>query len=380
MEKRQMTRRTALDRIGKGALAFLTISVSARALGLPARAQVPQKIMIGSQPINPLLASYIGTVNPFSEDGLSTEITRFQAGPAMIQAMTAGNIVFGDTGIVPAMVAAARGLPVMLPYLGSFGAPGRPIERIMVRKDSPIRSLNDLKGKKLAILGRGTVPELMLGALAKRSSIRKEDLELVLIPPPSQPAALEQGLVDAIFAIPPSDTVAERQYGARTIAESTDLIPYFGPGAILVRRDFAEANPEATKKIFKACIKMARWIRDNEALARRAAGKNLNLSDDLASEMRMPLFARNGLPVMPNVWHVYEMLVAAKTIDPHPDPAKLINDTVVEPAKRFVLPALQELGEQKDPEIEAMLKGEYPLLPRPPASYYADREHRLVKG
>lgn len=380
MEKRQMTRRTALKRVGKGALALLTISASPRALRVPALAQAPQKIIIGSQSINPLLASYIGAVDPFSEDGLNTEITRFQAGPAMIQAMTAGNVVFADTGIVPAMIAAARGLPVMLPYLSSFGAPGHPIERIMVRKDSPIRSLNDLKGKKLAILGRGTVPELMLGALAKRSRIRKEDLELVLIPPPSQPAALEQGIVDAIFAIPPSDTVAERQYNARTIANSTDLVPYFGPGAVLVRRDFAEANPEVTKKIFKACIKMARWIRDNDAAARRVASKNLNLPDELASEMRMPLFARNGLPVMPNVWHVYEMLVQAKTIDPHPDPTKLINDAVVEPAKRFVLPALEELGEQKDEEIEAMLKGEYPLLPRPPASYYADWERRLVKA
>jgi hypothetical protein len=96
--------------------------------------------------------------------------------------------------------------------------------------------------------------------------------------------------------------------------------------------------------------------------------------------MRMPLFARNGLPVMPNVWHVYEMLVQAKTIDPHPDPAKLINDAVVEPAKRCVSPALEAFGEQKDEEIEAMLKGEYPLLPRSPASYYADWERRLLKA
>jgi ABC-type nitrate/sulfonate/bicarbonate transport system substrate-binding protein len=380
MKQRQMTRRSALNQLGKGTLGLLTMSVIARALCLPARAQVSRKICIGSQPINPLLASYIGAVNPFAEDGLDTEIARFQAGPAMIQAMAAGNVAFADTGIVPAMIAAARGLPVMLPYLSSFGAPGHPIERIMVRKDSPIRDLNDLKGKKLAILGRGTVPELMLGALAKRSNIRKEDLELVLIPPPSQPAALEQGMVDAIFAIPPSDTVAERQYNARTIANSTDLVPYLGPGAILVRRDFAASNPEETKKIFKACIKMARWIRDNDAAARRAAGKNLNLSDELASEMRMPLFARNGLPVMPNVWHVYEMLVQAKTIEPHPDPAKLINDVVVEPAKRFVLPALEELSEQKDEEVETMLKGEYPLLPSPPASYYADWERRLMKA
>jgi ABC-type nitrate/sulfonate/bicarbonate transport system substrate-binding protein len=379
MSIRRITRRQVLERVGKGGLSLLTLSISARALGVSAWAETP-KIIIGSQPINPLLSSYLGDVDPFREEGLSVEITRFQAGPAIIQAMTAGNVVVADTGIVPAMVAAARGLPVYLPYLGSFGTPDRPIERIMVRADSPIRSLDDLKGKKLAILGRGTVPELMLGALAKKSSIRKEDLELVLIPPPNQPAALEQGLVDAIFAIPPTDTVAERQYKARTIANSPDLVPYLGPGAVVVRRDFADANPEVTKKIFKAWIRLARWIGDNEAAARRAAGKTLNLPEDLAAEMRMPRFARNGMPVMPNVWHVYEMLVAAKTIDPHPDPEKLINDTVIEPAKRFVLPALAALGEERDAPIEAMLKGDYPLLPKPAASYYADWERRIVKG
>jgi hypothetical protein len=73
------------------------------------------------------------------------------------------------------------------------------------------------------------------------------------------------------------------------------------------------------------------------------------------------------------------MLVQAKTLDPHQDPVKLINDAVVEPAKRYVQPALEELGVQPDPQVAAMLNGEYPLLPKPPASYYADWERRLLK-
>ena len=380
MDISSMTRRTTLERGAKGALALLTVSIAARSLGLPALAQVPQKFVIGSQPINPLICSYIGAVDFFKDEGLSAEVTQFQNGPAMNQAIAAGNLAVADTGLAPALVAITRSLPVIAPYLGSYCTPTHPLERIMVREDSSIRSLDDLKGKKLAINGRGTIPDLMLGGLPKRSKIRKEDLELVLIPPGSQPAALQQGLVDAIFAVPPADTVAERQFKARTIANATELVPYLGLSTMAVRRDFADSYPDATKRLFKACIRFARWIQDNEALARRVAAKNLDLPDELATQTRIPLFARNGLPVMPNVWHAYEMLVQAKTIDPHPDPIKLINDAVVEPAKRFVLPALEELGEQKDPQIEAMLKGEYPLLPKPAASYYADWERRLVKA
>jgi ABC-type nitrate/sulfonate/bicarbonate transport system substrate-binding protein len=380
MEARSKTRRAVLKYVADGGLALLTLSVSARTLGLGASAQTPPKFVIGTIPINALVASYVGAVDFFKEEGLDVEITRFQAGPSITQGMAAGSITVADIGLVPAIVAIARGLPVIAPYLGGYSTPTHPFERIMVRDDSPIRSLDDLKGKKVAILGRGTIPELVLGALPKKSRIRKEDLELVLMPPASQPAALAQGMVDAIFAIPPSDTVAERQYKARTLANASDLVPYLGFGTVMVQRGFAEAQPEATKRLFKACIRFARWIEDNEALARQVAGKNLGLGDDLTTGSRLPRFARNGLPVMPNVWHVYEMLVQAKTIDPHPDPAKLINDAVVEPAKRYVLPAAEELGLQPDEPVTAMLRGEYPLLPKPVASYYADWERRILKA
>jgi ABC-type nitrate/sulfonate/bicarbonate transport system substrate-binding protein len=380
MNARAMTRRTALGAAARGGFALLTVSVAARALGLPATAQVPQKIVLGTIPINALLAPYFGGGDYFGEEGLAVEIVRSQAGPAMMQGMAAGNIVVGDTGLVPGLIAIARGLPLLSPYLGGFSTPTHPFERFMVMPNSPIRTLDDLKGRKLAILGRGTIPDLVLGALPTKSRIRKEDIELVLLPPGSQPAALSQGLVDAIFAIPPSDTVAERQYGARTIANASDLVPYLGFGAMVMRRDFAEAYPDATKKLFKACIRFARWIGDHEAEARQVAAKNLDLGDELATESRIPLFARNGLPVMPNVWHVYEMLVQARTIESHPDPAKLIAEAVVEPAKRYVEPALAELGLQSDPQVEAMLKGDYPLLLKPPASYYADWERRLMRS
>jgi hypothetical protein len=83
---------------------------------------------------------------------------------------------------------------------------------------------------------------------------------------------------------------------------------------------------------------------------------------------------------MPNVWNLYEALVQSKTIDPHPDPAGLFNDTIVEPTKRFTLVAAEEVNLQPDREITSMLKGAYPFLPKPNASYYADWERRLLKS
>jgi NitT/TauT family transport system substrate-binding protein len=379
MRNDQLSRRGLMKQLGNGAVAFATISISSRVLGLPAAAQGAPKIVLAKLPLNAMVTTYLGDIDFFKEEGLAIEISASQTGPAINQALAAGGVVVGDTGLPPAMVAMTRGIPILAPHLGAFVTPTRPFERIFVKRNSPIRTLNDLKGKKLAILGRGTVAEFVLGALSKKSDVRKEDIELVLIPPPNQPAALEQGQVDAIFATPPTDTVAERQYKARSIANATDLVPYLGLAGLVVRRDFAETYPEPTKRLFKAAVKLARWTRDNETAARRTAAKNLGLTDEFASFSRLPLFARNGLQVMPNIWHIYEMMVQAKTIDRHPDPAKLFNDAVVEPAKRYLYPAVEQLGLQADDQIDGMLKGEYPLLPMPVASYYAEWEKKALK-
>ena len=375
MRSCQPTRRHML----KTATALLTVSVSARSLGLAASAQVPEKIVLGTIPINPAVQSYFGEVDFFKEEGLTVELTRFNNFAPILQAITAGSLVVGEIGVAPSIIALTRGIPLIAPFLSAFSTPSHPVERIMVMQDSPIKTLDDLKGKKLAFLGPGTVPDMFLSALPKRTKIRKEDIDLVPMPAPNMPDALAQGLVDAIFAIPPADTAAEQKYKVRTVANATDLVPYTGLSTYVLRRDFAEANPEAAKKLLRANIRFDRWIDDNPADARSALAKNLGLPKELAAQSRIPLFSRNGLPVMPNVWHLYEMLVLVKTIDPHPDPAKLFNEAIVEPTKRFTLPAVEELGLQPDPEIEAMLKGDYPFLPKPVESYYADWERRLLK-
>ena len=174
-------------------------------------------------------------------------------------------------------------------------------------------------------------------------------------------------------------SVAEQKYQARTVANATELVPYAGLGTFGLRREFADTHPEAARKLYRACIRFARWIDDNPVDNRRVVAKNLSFPADLAVHMRIALLARNGLPVMPNVWNLYEMLMGAKTIDPHPNPAKLFNDAIVEPTKRFTLPAVEELGLQPDPEIETMLKGDYPFLPKSVESYYADWERQLLK-
>jgi sulfonate transport system substrate-binding protein len=221
----RLTRRSAMKTMGAGVAGVLGTPVAS----LRASAQSAAKIVLGTQAITPAIESYLGATDFFKEAGLTVELIRFNSFAPLFQAMVAGHVAVGGAGVAPSIIGISRGLPLIFPFLATFVTPRRPLERIMVMPNSPIRSLDDLKGKKLAFLGPGTVPDMMLDALPMKSRIRKDEIQLVPMPPPTMPDALAQGLVDAIFAIPPGDSVAEISPDARKAAA---LVP--GDGELIM--------------------------------------------------------------------------------------------------------------------------------------------------
>ena len=365
-------------RLGSGALAVM---ISARALGLsPAIAKVPEKIVIGQVLFNTEVTIYAEALGQFKEEGLSIEYHKAIGGPAVVQALAAGSIPAGDIGVAPALTAAARKIPLVSPALGGIGTPSHPFSRIMARDASSIRSVTDLKGKKNALHQRGVMEDLVLPAMKISNGVGPQDMEIVLIPSPNQPQALSQGLVDAIFVSPPTDAVAEEKFNARTVIDVADFVPYLGYGTFSLRQDFVEAYPDAATRLLKAWIRTCRWIDDNAAQANAIAGAELGIAEEVRPHLRLPYFARNGLAVLPNVWQIYYMLVAGKVLDPVDDPGRLIEQSVVEPARRIGLPALEAVGQQPDPEVAAMLRARYPLLPNAVETYYSDWEQALLRG
>jgi NitT/TauT family transport system substrate-binding protein len=379
---RHRSRRQMLSdalRAGGGAFA---VTISARALCLsPAIAKVPERIVLGQVPFNTVVSLYRSAeVDYFKEEGLSIEYTMAVGGPALVQALAAGSIPAADIGVAPALIAAARKLPLISPALAGIGTPKQPFTRIMVREDSPIRSVTDLKGKRLAVHQRGAMEDLTLPALKASRGIGVEDLEIALVPAPNQPQALAAKQVDAIFVNPPVDAVAERKFKARTLINVAEYVPYIGYNTFTFRQDFVETYPDAAKSLMKAWIRTCRWIDDNQLKAQAIMGSSLGIDEELRPHVRLPYFARNGLAVLPNVWNIYHMLVANKVLDGVDDPAKLIEQSVIEPVRRIGLPALEAVGQQVDPEVAAMLRAHFPFLPKPTEAYHTDWERAQLRA
>src|SRR5215831_10929086 len=172
----------------------LSVTISARALGLsPAIAKVPEKIVIGQVPFNTQVTIYGEAIGRFKEEGLSIEYHKAIGGPAVIQALAAGSIPVGEPGVGPALIAAARKIPLVSPALGGIGTPRHPFSRIMTLSSSSIRSVADLKGKKIALHQRGVMEDLVLPAMKIIYGVGPQDVEIVLIPSPKPASGPEPG-------------------------------------------------------------------------------------------------------------------------------------------------------------------------------------------
>lgn len=161
----------------------------------------------------------------------------FPAGPQMLEALNIGALDVGSTGDIPPLFAQAAGADLL--YIAA--EPAKPqAEVIVVGNHSPIQSVAELKGKKVAFQKGSSSHNLLLRALNK-AGLKFTDIQPVYLSPADARAAFEQGSVDAWVIWDPYYSALELEGKARLLAngEGLGLIgPFF-----LAARPYAEANP-----------------------------------------------------------------------------------------------------------------------------------------
>jgi sulfonate transport system substrate-binding protein len=193
--------------------------------------------------------------------GYSVEWVEFPSGPPLLEALNAGAIDFGQTGETPpifAQVAAADFIYI------AHEPPAPKGEAILVPKDSPIKTVADLKGKKVA-LNKGSNVHFLLVKLLEKAGVKYTDIQPVFLAPADARAAFERGSVDAWVIWDPYQASAEAALAARTLADGTDVVPnnqfYFA------RKTFADANPQAVDWVLDAVNNVDRWAQKNTSTA-----------------------------------------------------------------------------------------------------------------
>ncbi len=189
--------------------------------------------------------------------GWSVTWTEFQAGPQLLESLNLGAADFGPVGEAPPIFAQAAGANIV--YAGYEPASPKN-EAIIVQKDSPIRTVADLKGKRVALNKGSNVNYLLVRAL-EANGLNYGDIVPAYLAPADARAAFERGSVDAWAIWDPYYAAAELGLGARTVVDGTGLAP--NVSFYMASRPIAEQHSEVLKAVLSAIDEIDGWIKDN---------------------------------------------------------------------------------------------------------------------
>lgn len=239
------------------------------------------------------------------------EFSTFTSGPPQVEAATAGKIDFAITGNTPPIFGAASNAKVKVVSAYDGGGLG---DQVLVHADSPVTSIAELRGQKIAV-GKGSSAHGHILAQLERADLTPSDVELVFLQPADALSAFQRRDVAAWAIWDPYTAQTAQQLPVRSIGQAKDVTNGYWFG---VASDQTLADAKRNTALLDLLVrfeKAARWAQDNpdewatsyaEAVgldpevARVAQSRSLRLpteldDDVIASEQKIAdLFAESG--------------------------------------------------------------------------------------
>jgi sulfonate transport system substrate-binding protein len=209
--------------------------------------------------------------------GVNITWTEFNAGPVQLEALNVGSIDFGDVGEAPPIFAQAAGAPLV--YVGAT-VPRPHLEAVIVPKDSAIKTVADLKGKRIAF-NKGSNVQYFLVKLLEKNGLNYGDVTPIFLPPPDARAAFQKGAVDAWIIWDPFLAAAQKTLEARLLVDGNGIVNnrqyYFSS------REFATKNTDVLKIAIEEINAIDTWIGANKDAAATELSTVLGLDKSITA-------------------------------------------------------------------------------------------------
>ena len=202
----------------------------------------------------------------FKEFGIEPELVFFQAAAPIATALAAGQIEVGATGLTAALYnIVLQGEKLWIVADKGREWPGYPLVGIVVQKElwdrGEIRSVKDLKGKRIGLTTLGSTFHLHLGNILEREGLRLADVKVIpLQAMPSTVEALKGKQVEAIMVPQPFPGTTEAQGFGKILAWAGDLYPW-QIATVFYAKGFA-ADREKAVAFMKGYVKASRYYHD----------------------------------------------------------------------------------------------------------------------
>jgi sulfonate transport system substrate-binding protein len=186
----------------------------------------------------------------------------FTSGLPLLEALNLDNLdISADVADTVPVFAQAAGAE--LTFIAQE-APSPAAQAIVVREDSPLKTVADLKGKKVGFAKAAGAHYLLIAALEK-AGLSFKDIEPAYLTPADGRAAFEKGAIDAWVVWDPFLAAAQRQQPGqskvRVLADGTGIASY--QRYYLASTKFAKARPDVLRVVYAELEKTGRWVKQN---------------------------------------------------------------------------------------------------------------------
>jgi ABC-type nitrate/sulfonate/bicarbonate transport system substrate-binding protein len=268
-------------------------------------------------------------ITPNQNKVYKLDITPFRASDATFRAFEAGQIDGGTASANAVLTAAAKGLDMRVVASLSLEANGGSVTQYMVKSDSPIRSIADLKGKTVGIVGyRSSIELWARAALAKGGLNPERDVTWAVVPFPAMGSALRSGKVDVagmpqVFSEPES-----AKGGLRTLFTSKTGVPFDEELILIIMRpEIMQKQPAAVRAFLADLATATKWYLANPREAKQALIDKKIVGIDPETYFKLPDYKRdpNARPNVKALEQMQDMLVEYHFLDKKTDLSKVVD-------------------------------------------------------
>lgn len=213
-------------------------------------------------------------------------------GPPIVEAMAAGQVDIGELGVAPHVVAVARGLPIKAVVTTNIAG-----ESIMVPRDSPVKELKQLMGKKISIPGKGTMQDFIIRRALVGAGLNPDaDVKWVELSPADMSVMLERKQIDAAVLWEPWTARLALQ-GQRVLASGQDVWPDHDNQLISVTEAAIRDDEPAVRVFVEQTLRGLAYIMDNPDESITITARHLGLEREvIAKSWPMMIRRRSGVP------------------------------------------------------------------------------------
>lgn len=254
----------------------------------------------------------------FKEEGVNVQIITLNNGPAVTSAIVSQSADIGFAAAPVILSARANGQPVrFFSVLAVEAFPEKYGVWLDTAAASPVKSVQDLKGRTVAINAAGGQCEMQLRTQLRSAGLGWNDVKILVLPFPQIPAALQLGNADVACTVEPFHAVTrlEPAIKSRSVAQGTT--PDMKEGYALVvdgffaREDWLEQNKDTAQRFARAIRKANQDIMKDKSIITKLMERDLRIAPDVAAATKINLDTRDGSGLEKDFQAVIDLMTAA---------------------------------------------------------------------